>query len=309
MKQYLSGAGVDTTADVLAHLKANKRIWVADLILIGEPDDPKALCLTNYESPLQWTLWGTFKSTVAKRGSVRSAIGLEAESLDVTWSPRNRTATGNIQTTSPYELARVGWFDNMRFRMWRTVMPTPGDADTFGAAEWFAGSIGDAQSQAAAIQFSINSYMYALNQKVPSGVIEVTNPVASYTGAVLPAGYSSMPKLIVTSGPNPGSTTTVVYAVGYPDPFVLPSDDIFDDHYMVFVGGSTLQGQFSVIGRNVTFHYSSPGFNRAEFHLYAPLPWAPAAGDIFYISKQAPINQADGDYFGFPYVPAPETAA
>jgi hypothetical protein len=125
-----------------------------------------------------------------KRGSIRSAIGLEAESVDITWSPRNRTATGNIQNTSPYELARVGFFDNMRFRMWRTVMPTPGDADTFGAAEWFAGWIGDAQTQDGAIQFSINSYMYALNQKVPSGVIEVTNPVASYSGGVPPAGYT-----------------------------------------------------------------------------------------------------------------------
>jgi hypothetical protein len=197
MKQYLSGAGVDTSATVRAYLKANKRIWIADLMLIGEPDDPKAFWLTNYESPLQWSLWGTFNSTNIARGSVRSAIGLEAESLDITWSPRNRTATGNIQNTSPYELARVGFFDNMRFRMWRTVMPTPGDADTFGAAEWFAGWIGDAQSQAGAIQFSINSYMYALNQKVPSGVIEVTNPVASYSGGVPPPGYSTMPKFRV----------------------------------------------------------------------------------------------------------------
>jgi hypothetical protein len=308
MKQYLSGAGADTSVAVRAYLKANKRIWVADLILIGEPDDPKAIWITNYESPLQWSLWGTFNSTVMKRGSVRSAIGLEAESLDITWSPRNRTATGNIQNTSPYELARVGFFDNMRFRMWRTIMPTPGDADTFGAAEWFAGWIGDAQTQDGAIQFSINSYMYALNQKVPSGVIEVTNPVASYSGAVPPAGFTSMPKMQVINDHTPGTTNSVVYAVGYPDPFYIPANGIFDDHYLVFIDGSSLQGQFSVIGRNTTYH-GGTGYDRAEFQLYSPLPWAPAAGDLFYIAKQAPINSTDGSYYGFPYVPAPETAA
>ena len=36
MKQFLSGAGVDTTATVLAALKANATIFAADLYLIGE---------------------------------------------------------------------------------------------------------------------------------------------------------------------------------------------------------------------------------------------------------------------------------
>src|SRR5258708_39228817 len=101
MKKFSSGAGVDTSATVRAWLKANKSIWCADLYLIGEPDDPAAFWLTNYESPLQWSQWGTFKSTVIKRGSIRSAVGLEAESLDLTWSPRNKTITTSIATASP----------------------------------------------------------------------------------------------------------------------------------------------------------------------------------------------------------------
>jgi hypothetical protein len=73
------------------------------------------------------------------------------------------------------------------------------------------------------------------------------------------------------------------------------------------MNGSTLQGQFSVIGRNTS--YSGWDICWAEFQLYSPLPWAPSEGDVFYVSKQAPINKDDGSYFGFPYVPAPETAA
>ncbi|MBS1803508.1 MAG: DUF2163 domain-containing protein [Acidobacteria bacterium] len=311
MKQYLSGAGVDTSAAVRAHLRANKQVWVADLILIGEPDDPKALWLTNFSTPLQWSLWGTFKSTVLKRGSIRSAIGLEAESLDLTWSPRNRTATGNIQNTSAYELARVGFFDNMRFRMWRTVMPTPGDADTFGAAEWFAGWIGDAQSQPGAIQFSINSYLYALDQKVPSGVIEVTNTVASYSAGRPPAhdrdgvSYSVCPQFVI--GDHPQTTTMLIADQRYPNDSHVFSTDALNDGYVVFMAGSTLERQYSVIGKS----YPLPdGPNtRQVCVLYSPLPWVPSMGDRFYVTMQAPINQADGDYYGFPYVPAPETAA
>jgi hypothetical protein len=38
------------------------------------------------------------------------------------------------------------------------------------------------------------------------------------------------------------------------------------------------------------------------------MPWTPNPGDVFYVSAHSPIDQADGDYYGFPYVPDPETA-
>jgi hypothetical protein len=310
MKRFLSGAGVDTTTEVRAWLKANKRVWAADLYLIGEPDDPMSFWLTNYESPLQWSLWGTFKSTVIKRGSIRSAIGLEAESLDLTWSPRNTLIATSIATASPYQLARLGWFDNMRVRMWRTYMPTPGDADTFGAAEWYAGWVGDIPSTVGSIQFSINSYLYALNQKVPTGIIEITNTLASYTGGVPPRGFTQMPQFRVIAGA--GTTESVIYADQIsPTPGSVPHTDTLNDGYIVFNGGAgqTLQGQFSVIGRNLGW-LDGGSLNHTEIQLVSPLPWAPTPGvDTFYVSAQAPINKDDGDYYGFPYVPAPETAA
>ena len=74
MKLILGGNGQDTTATVTAWLKANKTIRLANLYLIGEVDDPAAYWLTDYEAPLVWSLWGTFKSTVITRGSVSSKI-------------------------------------------------------------------------------------------------------------------------------------------------------------------------------------------------------------------------------------------
>jgi hypothetical protein len=310
MKKFISGAGVDTTAEVVAYLKANKRIWLADLYLIGEPDDPAAFWLTNYESPLVWSQWGKFQSTVIKRGSIRSAVGLEAESLDLTWSPRNKTITTSIATASPYQLARLGFFDNMRVRMWRTYMPTPGDADTFGAAEWFAGWIGDIPSTVGSIDFQVNSYLYALNQKVPTCVIESTSPLASYSGGIPPPHFSVMPQFRVIVGA--GTTESVIYADQIsPNPLSVPHTNDFNDGYIVFNGGAgaTLKGQFSIIGRNLGW-VDGGGHNHTEIQLYSPLPWAPTPGvDTFYVSVGAPINLGDTGYDGFPYVPAPETAA
>lgn len=307
MKQFLSGAGVDTTATVLAAIKANATIFAADLYLIGEDDDPRALWLTNWETPLSWPLWGTFQSTNIKRGNVTSKIGLESPDLEVTWSPLNQAITASLETASPYQLARLGQFDNWRVRMWRTYMPTPGDANTWGAAEWFAGWIGDVKPWFP-IVFTVNNYLYCLNQKVPTGVIEPTNTLASYSGGVPPSGYDVMPQFAIVSG-----STEVVLLADQTSPHAgtIPGTNSLANGYVVFNGGpnATLRGAYSIIAANSNFD-AGGGVHHTQIQLYSPLPWAPTPGvDTFYVSSAAPITQADGDYFGFPYVPAPETAA
>jgi hypothetical protein len=305
----LNGSGVDTTATVIAWLKAHKQIDLADLYLIGEDDDPRAIWLTNYPSSLTWSPWGVFQAAVLKRGAITNKIGLEAESLDITWSPKNVALTSSLETASPYQQARLGVYDNWRVRMWRCYMPTPGDANTFGAMELFAGWVGQCTPQRGSIGFQVNSYLYALNQKVPTGIIEVTSTLASYSGGVPPAGYTSMPQFNVIAGG--GNTPTVIYAdqdIHHPP---VPDPDTINGSYVVFNGGgsNTMRGLYSLIARNSIWHDLGGGVH-TELQLYSPLPWAPTPGvDTFYISSQAPINQADGDYAGFPYVPAPETAA
>ncbi len=308
MRQILSGTGQDTTATVQAWLKAHKQIMLANLYLIGEPDDPAALWLTDYESPLTWSWWGTFQSTNIKRGAIASRIGLEADNLDLSWSPRNTVLTSSITTASPYQLARLGAFDMKRVRVWRCYMPTSGDADTFGAMELFGGFVGDCEVSTGLIKFTVPSYLYVLNQKVPSGVIEVTNPLASYTGGTPPAGYSSMPQFNVFAGSTP---TVLIADMTAPSAGSIPNTHALRDGYVVFNGGSgaTLQGQFSIIGDNSTFTDGNSN-HHTEIQLYSPLPWAPTPGvDTFFVSAASPIDQTDGDYYGFPYVPAPETAA
>lgn len=308
MRTVIGGNGSNTTAACQSFLITHKQIWQADLYLIGEADDPLAFWLTNYESPLLWSHWGTFKSTVISRGRVTSSIGLEAGSYDVSWSPQNTTVTSSLATANPYQLARLGAFDNKRVRVWRTIMPTPGDANTFGAYELFAGFIGKTSPQRGKIQFSINDYRYVLDQKVPTGLIEVTNTLASYTGGAPPTGFSVMPQFAVIVGSTPN---LLICDQISPTPHGVPSGGAFDGAFVVFNGGSgaTLQGQFSIVGNNGAFD-DGHGNHYTSISLTSPLPWAPTPGvDTFYVSGQNPVNQADGDYFGFPFVPAPQTAA
>lgn len=306
MRQVISGAGADTTATVLAYLRAGNQFQLADLYLIGEADDPLALFLTNWPSPLFWSQFGAFNSAVISRSAITSEIGLEAKSCDVTWSPTNVTFTDSIPTTSPYELARLGIYDNRRVRIWRTFMPTAGDADTYGACEWFGGVVGSVEVTRAQIKFAVQNYAYVFDQKVPTGVIEVTNPLASYTGGTPPAGMSVMPMFEVVAG----STATVIYGDCITSGFSghIFTDDELDDGYLVFSAGGTLAGLYSVIARNSEYIDGGGGHHNA-FQIYSPMPWVPTVGDVFYVSAKSPIDSADGDYYGFPYVPAPETAA
>lgn len=302
MRTCRNGTGADTTATVLAALKANNQIWQADLYLIGETDDPRAFWLCNWESPLLWSLWGTFLPAVVKRGSIASDIGLDSKQLEFSWAPRNQTFTSSILTTSPYELARLGFYDNMRFRLWRCLMPTPGDANTWGAYELFGGVIGATRPTRGEIKFNVQSYLYVLDQKVPQGVIEVTNSLASYIGGTPPTGFSSIPEFIVADV----STTTVVNADCTSTPTHIFTNDVFDGGYLVFDGGSTLAGLFSVVARNT--NYTSGGHQYNRFQIYSPLPWVPTIGDKFHVSAPTPIDQSESGYYGFPSVPCPETA-
>jgi hypothetical protein len=305
MRQVISGTGADTTATVKAYLAAGNELRLADLYLIGEADDPLALWLTNWESPLLWSAWGTFQPAVITRGSIISEIGLDSKTLDVNWSPKIPTFTSSILTTSPYALARLGTYDNRRFRLWRCFMPTPGDANTYGAMELFGGVIGNCEVTRGSIKFTVQDYLYVLDQKVPTGVIECTNPLASYIGGTPPAGMSVIPVFEVVTG----SVENIIYGDCITSGFTghIFTTDSLNNGYLVFAQDSTLAGLYSVVARNSEF-IDGGSVHHNQFQIYSPMPWVPTPGDKFYVSAQSPIDSADPGSYPFPYVPSPETA-
>lgn len=306
MRTVIAGNGTDSTAAVLAWLAANNELALANLILIGEPEDPNAIWLTDWESPLSWPIVGTFQAAVISRSAVATSIGFKVGAVTLKWSPLLETFTSNTQTASPYQLARQGFYDNWRVWIWTAYMPTPGDANTYGASALFGGRIGNVTVQRGEIQFSVTSFLDVVNQQVPTNVIEVTNTLAAYTGATPPAGTSEIPQFNCIIG----STQTKLYLQETsPTADHIFADNVLRGGFVAFnAGGSqTLGGIYGVIYANTRVTISSVDYN--EIVLYAPLPWAPTPGtDTAFISGSAPLDPADGQYQGFRRVPSPNSS-
>ena len=262
-----------------------------------------------------WAPWGTFKPTSIRRGKVSSDISLKVTALDLSWSPPLGTFLNSIATTSPYQLARIGYYDNKKVRVWRTVMPTPGDANTYGAYELFGGRVADTTVGRGEIKFSVNSFLDVINQKVPPNVIENSNTLAGFKGAtpVLADGETNIPQFTVVA---PSTQTNILADCTSPTPGKIYGNNKFQYGYMVFNPGSTLAGQWSAIANNFNYNPGGGGPHHSQFFVYAGFPWPPSPGDTFYVSTKFPVDPTDsgagglgpGQVTWFPFVPSPETA-
>jgi hypothetical protein len=311
MRQCVGGSGADTTAAALAYLKAGNEFRLADLYLIGELEDPNAIFVTDWPSPLLWPPWGTFQTTKISRGTVTSKIGLEVANLDVRWSPKLAAFGQTVATANFYQKAGLGFYRNWRVRVWRTIMPTAGDANTYGAYELFGGRIAQAEVVRGQISFTLNSFLDCIDELVPPNVIENTNILAGYSGAtpVLADSETSLPQFTVVA---PTTTTKILATCNSPSSGKIYDLNKLQFGYLVFKAGSTLAGAFSPIAQNQDFN-AGGGTHYNEFIVYQRFPWAPSVGDTFYVSAAFPLDQAAaaaaGIYRGFKYVPSPETAA
>lgn len=292
MRKVIGGNGTDNTTAVLEWLGSGNELYLATLCLIGDPEDPNAYWLTDWETPLTWSWWGTFLPTVIKRGTVSSKVGLEVQTLDLDWSPNNFNFTQDINATSPYQQAIYGKFDGQNIQLWTAYMPKPGDCDTFGASELFGGRCGACQVERGHIKFTVNSFLDVINQMVPGSVIESSNSIAGFKGACGPGGTQPAPAFVVN-----GATGKQITGTGAT--FAL---DDFVDGFLFFTSGA-LKGMWSAIVGNAATVTGDTTFVVAN-----PFPWPPTNGDTFIASAVFPNLQSLSQYFGFPFVPAPEQA-
>lgn len=313
MKKVIAGDGTDSTQRALGYLLQRNQLSLANLYLIGEIEDPMSLWLTDWESPLRWsaladsapTRRGVFLPARISRGTVESKIGFEVSALELDWSPDvPATFSSSIGSASPHQLAQAGFYDNWKVRVWRTIMPTPGDADTMGAWALFGGRIGKTEIARGKIKWTVNSFLDVVNQKIPPNVIENTSTLASFKGATPPPGISRIPQFNVIAG---STDDVLILDCTFPSAHQIFPTNAFNRGYVVFndIPGATLARVFGIIGANQQTIIGGVHYN--EIQLYADLPWPPTPGaDTCFISAAFPLNQADGSYFGFPYVPAPE---
>lgn len=306
MKTTIDGNGNDSSAAVLAYLKAGHNFRFAMLYLIGDIENPLSQWLTDYESPLVWNPYGTFYPggrtstgvSAIRRGPISVKLGLEVTTMDLTWAPPAPTFTQSIATASPYQLARLGHYNNWNVKAWKVYMPSdsPGDCNTFGAEEAFGGRIQGRSVGRGEIKFTVNSWLDVVNQMVPVNVIELTNTLASFAGGTIPASLATTPRLNIVEG----STTTVLFAqTQAPHLNMVFANHSLQRGFLIFNPGGTLDMQWRGIQDNFSFTISSVLYN--EIILYSPLPWPPTPGvDSFLLSAAAPT---DGTIGGFPYVP------
>lgn len=306
MRKVINGAGVDTTAAVQAWLMATDDPMERDLILIGAPEDSRSIWLTDHEAPVLYSPYGTFYQATVSRDQVQAKVGLDSQTLTITWSPSNIASTSSMSTASPMQLARQHIFDNWPVRIFRCYMPKPGDADTFGCSDWFGGRVNTAVVQRGKIVFNVASYLDVLTQKVPNGVIEVTNTLAATAAVTIPSGDASIPVFKCVTG---STENHIIADCTSPTAGKIYSGNKFAGGYMVFLSGdgATLAGAWSAIGENGK--YSDGSNDHSDFEIYSELPWPPTAGvDTFYVSMSAPTNLEDESYYGFPYVPSPQSS-
>lgn len=301
MRRCIDGNGNDSTAAVQAYLASNNELRIRNLIIIGHPEDPFSIWLTDHEGDLTWSYYpeNTFKAAVVSRGSVSSKVGFESQSLTINWSPKNRVFTNQVSTASPLQLAVLGFYDNWPVYVWNVYMPHPGDCNTLGASELFGGIVGDISVDINGIAFTVDSFLYVTDQEVPPNVIEATNTMASFLGAQPPQGFTDVPTFQVVLA---SSTTSFSADCLNPGGHIF-SNNTFLNGFVVFTSGP-LEGFFSAVSSN----FSVPGPHNT-FTVYSPFPWPPTIGDQFYVSVKSPVDQTDTSaFYGFPYVPDPTQA-
>ena len=308
MRKFIDGNGNDSTAAVLAYLAAHRTLLLADLYVINTAPTyagnylGKQFLLTDYPAPLNWDYRGTFRPAAISRSEMESKIGLEADTLEVTWAPLGPEsvnanllavdASGN-SLLSALEGFGAGVFDDGVLEVWRCVMPAPGDCNTLGACLLFSGRIGDLEPDRLAVKITVMSRLEVLNIQVPTNLIEPTNILAQYSTGVNPAGGPSSFAIFA------GSSASKVFADATP---TMPADT-YDAGYIVITGGK-LAGTY----RGVRQQTIESGHH--AFYLVEPLPFAPTAGDTLQAFIAVPpdlagAQAADLAVAAFPFVPNP----
>lgn len=307
MRSFINGSGVDVTAAVNAYLATHRApLLFADLYQINTAPQyagqylGRTFMLTDYPSPLNYGYVGVFNTANIKREGVKSKIGLEVITVSTTWAPRSTDilatdGSGNTILTA-LQGFRYGLFQNATVNIYRCLMPTVGDCNTFGACLLFSGRIGQSAPDRMKVVFAVNSRTELLNVQIPTNTIEPTNILAQYSvGTLPPNGPTSF---TVESG----STQNIIYAIGSNTGYV-PTNGTYNSGYLVFTSGK-LAGHYAKVFQQTI------DVGEHAFYLQDPLPFAPTVGDtlgaFIYIPPDQDTAVAQGSpYEGWPFVPVP----
>lgn len=225
-----------------------------------------------------------------KRGTIRSVIGVEVDSLDLTLLCNSDTT---VQGLPLPQFARLGGFDGARVQVDR-YFSASWESAACGSLNLFTGRVGPVDITGVGVQLTVNSDLELLNIKMPRNL---------YMAGCIHTLYGPGCGLVaasftVTGNTTGGSTATSIncnlaQAAGY-----------FDLGTIRYTSGQNA-GEI----RTIKAHTSGvivPAF---------PFPYTPAPGDLFQAKpgcdkKYATCNSVKfsnaGNFRGYEFVPAPE---
>jgi len=225
-----------------------------------------------------------------KRGSIRSVIGVQVDSLDITLMVNSDVQVLGVPLT---QFAKDGGFDGARVEVDR-YFSRSWQSTACGSVNLFTGRVSELAVTGTEVQMSVKSDLELLNIKMPRNLY-----MAQCKHTLYDAGCGlSAAAFTVTGNTTLGSSRTSISCnlaqpAGY-----------FDLGTVKFTSGQN-QG----ITRTVKAY--TTGVLKASF----PLPYAPAAGDLFEAKPgcdklYATCNSAKFDnasnFRGFEFIPSPE---
>jgi uncharacterized phage protein (TIGR02218 family) len=243
-----------------------------------------------------WSAGGTVGPYVIRQGKAakcRWKTGVEVDSLTFDIIPGYSTVAG-----LPFLVAiNQGIFDGAEVTLYRAFMPSYGNMAE-GAVIIFVGRVAELEIGNSITQFTINSHLELLNQKLPRNLYQAGCINTLYDTACAVDAEA----LAVTATVATGSFTHRILAS------LSAESGYFDLGKVVFITGNN-----SGISRTVkTYMRGIP----SSVDFTAPFPSIPATGDSFKIYPGCDKQQNTcaskftnlANFRGFPYIPENSTA-
>jgi hypothetical protein len=253
-----------------------------------------------------------YKSTVIKNDGFKSKIGLDVDSLKLSWTLRGDEALIVDPDTGATILTilqgfQYGILEGYWVKWRRAIMPTFGDCDSIGAASMFRGKIAEVELDRLTATITVNSITDLFNRQIPQQLIEANNR-SNQVGPGLPPDLDPDPAHWTTMqcvAGHGGSLTRIVAQQTAPTSGIVYAPGTFDMGYLWF--------QFSPFENLIAQvrHYEVVGGYNV-FDLFRPLyadPHAYAASFVAFIpvpKDQDVSGSSLVELKGFPWVPLPE---
>lgn len=225
-----------------------------------------------------------------KRGQIRTVIGVEVDSLDLTMGLNSDVMVGNIALAN---FARLGGFDGARVALDRFFSASWSSA-ACGSLNLFTGRVADIDVTGTEVKMTVNSDLELLNVKMPRNIYMAQCIHTLYgPGCGLASGNFTL-----TGNTAANSTTRLVNCN------LTQNAGHFDLGTIKFTSGANTDQERTI--KSYTTGAIVPSF---------PFPYTPTVGDLFEAKPGcdklfATCNSSKfsnaGNFRGYEFIPAPE---